>query len=104
MHVLIFYDKPMEFPTVNRKQWTKPYRYGYSIVVDEVNSSPKTVNRAGGGIYKYDLQTGEMDAWLSNDEIPGEPFFVAAQESKGGEDEGYLHSFSYDKNLSLIHI
>ena len=95
------FNKSMEFPQVSRKYWTKPYRYGYSVVVDEANTTPEKVNDAGGGIYKYDLQTGELDTWSSDYEIPGEPFFVPAHNCGGGEDEGYLLSFSYNKKTDI---
>jgi carotenoid cleavage dioxygenase-like enzyme len=52
------YGRAMEFPQVNRDYWTRPYRYGYSLVVDEKNDSPERINQAEGGIRKYDLQTG----------------------------------------------
>ena len=92
------YDKPMEFPQVNRELWTKPYRYGYSLAVDEVNDSPELIDRAEGGIYKYDLQTGEVDAYLPGVQLtPGEAVFIAA-EGASAEDEGYLVSYVYDRN------
>lgn len=89
----------MEFPQVNRSLWTKPYRYGYSLVVDEVNDSPERINDAEGGLRKYDLQTGEVDSYLPGPALtPGEAVFIPARESGGAEDEGYLASFLYDKN------
>ncbi|MEP1596531.1 MAG: carotenoid oxygenase family protein, partial [Halieaceae bacterium] len=92
------YDKPMEFPQVNREQWTKPYRYGYSLAVDEVNDSPELIDKAEGGIYKYDLQSGNVDAYLPGLQFtPGEAFFIPAEGAKG-EDEGYLVSYVYDRN------
>ena len=94
------YDKPMEFPQVNRELWTKPYRYGYSLAVDEVNDSPELIDRAEGGIYKYDLQTGEVDAYLPGVQLtPGEAVFIAAEgASASAEDEGYLVSYVYDRS------
>ncbi|WP_101757951.1 carotenoid oxygenase family protein [Oceanicoccus sp. KOV_DT_Chl] len=93
------YEKAMEFPQVNRQKWTQPYRYGYSLAVDEVNDTPDLIEQSEGGIRKYDLQTGEVDAYMPGVEYtPGEAIFIPAQESGGGEDEGYLVSFIYDKN------
>lgn len=93
------YPKAMEFPQVNREYWTRPYRYGYSVVVDEENSSPEYMDRASGGIRKYDLQTGEADSYEPGLALtPGEPVFIPAAESGGGEDEGYLATYVYDKN------
>ncbi len=93
------YDKPMEFPQVNREHWTRDYRYGYSVVVDGENDSPERIQYAEGGLRKYDVQTGEADAWLPGmTQEAGEPMFVPARESGGGEDEGYIASFVYNKN------
>ena len=92
------YDKPMEFPQVNREQWTKPYRYGYSLAVDEINDSPERIGQAEGGIYKYDLQSGNVDAYLPGLQYtPGEVFFIPTEGGRQ-EDEGYLVSYVYDRN------
>ena len=93
------YDRPMEFPQVNREFWTREYRYGYSLAVDENNDSPERIQYAEGGIRKYDLETGGVDAWLPGAALqPGEPMFIPAGESGGAEDEGYIASYVYDKN------
>lgn len=92
------YGAAMEFPQVNRGRWTRPYRYGYSLVVDEQNDSPERIDRAEGGIRKYDLDTGEVDSYLPGPALtPGEAIFIPAGNA-GAEDEGYLASFVYDKN------
>ena len=92
------HDQPMEFPQVNRQFWTEPYRYGYSLVVDEQNDSPEKIDKAHGGLRKYDLQTGESDNYLPGPQlIPGEAVFIPAANSRG-EGEGYLASYIYDKN------
>ncbi|MCR9104530.1 MAG: carotenoid oxygenase family protein [Gammaproteobacteria bacterium] len=93
------YDSAMEFPQVNRALWTKPYRYGYSLVVDEKNDAPERIEQAEGGIRKYDLHTGAVDSYLPGVAItPGEAVFIPASDAATGEDEGYLASFLYDKN------
>jgi carotenoid cleavage dioxygenase-like enzyme len=95
------FDMPMEFPQVNRNLWTKPYRYGYSLAVDAKYDSAELIDKAEGGIRKYDLQTGDVDAYMpGNQYIPGEAVFVPASESGGAEDEGYLVSYIYDKNTN----
>ncbi len=95
------YEGAMEFPQVNRSLWTKPYRYGYSLVVDEEYDSPELINQASSGIRKYDLQTGADDSWLPGPSLlPGEAVFIPA-EGSGGEDEGYLCSYVFDKNTEL---
>jgi carotenoid cleavage dioxygenase-like enzyme len=93
------YERAMEFPQVNREYWTRPYRYGYSVVVDEKNDAPERIENAAGGLRKYDLQTGEIDSYEPGPALtPGEAVFIPGAESGGGEDEGYLASFVYDKN------
>ncbi|MDX1736236.1 MAG: carotenoid oxygenase family protein, partial [Halioglobus sp.] len=93
------YEGAMEFPQVNRSLWTKPYRYGYSVVVDEENDSPELIDKAAGGLRKYDVQTGAVDSYLPGPSLtPGEPVFVPAVEAGGAEDEGYLATYLYDKN------
>jgi carotenoid cleavage dioxygenase-like enzyme len=99
------FDMPMEFPQVNRNLWTRPYRYGYSLAVDAKYDSAELIDRAEAGIRKYDLQTGDVDAYMpGNQYIPGEAIFVPASESAiesgGAEDEGYLVSYIYDKNTN----
>jgi len=92
------YPGAMEFPQVNRTRWTRPYRYGYSLVVDELNDSPERIGQAQGGIRKYDLQTGAVDSYLPGPALtPGEALFIPAAAGEA-EDEGYLASFVYDKN------
>lgn len=93
------YPRSMEFPQVNREYWTRPYRYGYSLVVDEENDSPERMDQARGGIRKYDLLTGDIDSYEPGIELtPGEAVFIPATESGGREDDGYLASFVYNKN------
>ncbi|MEZ5503409.1 MAG: carotenoid oxygenase family protein [Halioglobus sp.] len=93
------YDHAMEFPQVNRSHWTRDYRYGYSLVVDEENDSPQRIDKAAGGIRKYDVKTGTVESYLPGPSLtPAEAIFIPARESGGAEDEGYLASFVYDKN------
>ncbi|MFT4614110.1 MAG: carotenoid cleavage dioxygenase-like enzyme [Bacteroidia bacterium] len=93
------HEHAMEFPQVNRNYWTKDYRYGYSLAVDEVNDSPERIEQSETGIRKYDVVSGEVDNWLPGKDLtPGEPLFIPAKETGGGEDEGYIASYVYDKN------
>ena len=93
------YAGAMEFPQVNRANWTRPYRYGYSVAVDEDNDVPERVTQAETGLYKYDLQSGEVDKFAPGLEAtPGEPMFIPASDSASGEDEGYIATFLYDNN------
>jgi carotenoid cleavage dioxygenase len=93
------HEHSMEFPQVNRSYWTKDYRYGYSLVVDEKNDSPERIQNSESGIRKYDVKTGEVDNYLPGPALtPAEAIFIPARESGGAEDEGYLASYVYDKN------
>jgi len=93
------HDRAMEFPQVNREYWTREYRYGYSVVVDEKNDAPERIEQAEGGIRKYDLKTGTVENYLSGPALtPAEALFIPARERGGAEDEGYLASYVYDKN------
>ncbi|MCB1843151.1 MAG: carotenoid oxygenase family protein [Halioglobus sp.] len=95
------FDAAMEFPQVNRSQWTLPYRYGYSLAVDEVNDAPERINLARGGIRKYDLSTGDAQEWASGvNLVPGEALFIPAADG-GLEDDGYLASFVYDRHADV---
>lgn len=93
------YGRPMEFPQVNRENWTRDYRYGYSVAVHEENNAPEKVATSEGGLRKYDVVTGEVDDWWPGLAYePGEPMFLASKESGGGEDEGYIGTYVYDRN------
>ena len=97
--VEVLHERAMEFPQVNRDYWTKNYRYGYSLAVDEENDSPERIEQAETGIRKYDVVTGEVENWMPGVAlIPGEPLFIPSRESGGGEDEGYIGSYLYDRN------
>ncbi len=90
------YEGAMEFPQVNRQRWTREYRYGYSLAVDEENDSPERIAQARSGIHKYDLISGEVQSYLPEQRFtPGEAFFIPSDQG-AGEDEGYLASFVYD--------
>ena len=95
------FDRPMEFPQVHRGHWTRPYRYGYSLITD-LDGTPfgEMVSETATGFMKYDLQTGATDAYeIDINYGPNEAFFVPhnALASEGPEDEGFLMSFVYDK-------
>jgi len=93
------FDRAMEFPQVNRDYWTRSYRYGYSVAVDETNDSPERIAQAEGGLRRYDLQTGETDTFLTGPQQEvGEGLFIPAREHGGAEDEGYLATYLYDRH------
>ncbi len=98
------FERGMEFPQVNRAQWTRPYRYGYSLITDS-DGTPfgELTSETAKGYMKYDLESGETLAHeVTENYAPGEAVYVPAdQQSNGGEDDGYLLSYVYDANTKL---
>ena len=98
------HEQSMEFPQVNRSQWGREYRYGYSLTTGMEDGH---LTYAGAtGFMKFDLRSGAGEHLrLPKGVAPGEPFFVAASGATG-EDEGYLLSFVYqpDDHLSELWI
>jgi carotenoid cleavage dioxygenase len=86
-------EHAMEFPQIHRGNWTRPYRYGYSLSTQE--SMGEMAYDGATGFFQYDLQTGSRQAHaLEPHHAPNEAFFVPTGSS---EDEGYLLSFVYDR-------
>lgn len=95
------FDRPMEFPQVHRGHWTRPYRYGYSLITD-LDGTPfgEMASETATGFMKYDLQSGDSVPFEIDPNFgPNEAFFVPVNGTAGQglEDEGYLLSFVYDK-------
>lgn len=95
------FERSMEFPQVHRGHWTRPYRYGYSLISD-LDGTPfgEMTSEMATGFMKYDMQTGDSQAYEMDSNFgPNEAFFVPLNEQAGQglEDEGYLLSFVYDK-------
>jgi carotenoid cleavage dioxygenase len=87
------HDQSMEFPQVNRRQWGRPYRYGYSLS-SGTEDGHMDYNGATG-VLKFDMQTGAMQRYaLPRGVAPGEAFFVPAADADT-EDAGYLLSYVY---------
>ncbi len=86
-------DRAMEFPQVNRQNWTRPYRYGYSLSTPYGGGEMAT--RGASGFMRYDIQTGQRDVHdLDEHHATDEGFFVSTGAS---EEEGYLLSYVYDR-------
>ena len=86
-------EHAMEFPQIHRGNWTRPYRYGYSLST-EVSMGEMAYDGATG-FFKYDLQTGARSAHeMESHHAPNEGFFVPVG---AAEDEGYLLSYVYDR-------
>ena len=97
------FERPMEFPQVNRSHWTRPYRYGYSLITD-VDGRPfgELTSETAKGYMKYDLRTGEtLTLEVAEQYAPGEAVFVSANGQASSEDHGYLLSYVYDSATVL---
>jgi carotenoid cleavage dioxygenase len=80
-------DRSQEFPRIAEQLTGKPYRYGYSVMLDD---------NLPGGLIKHDLQRGCSETY---GEHSGrhfmEPVFVPRAGS-AAEDAGWLLSYVYD--------
>jgi carotenoid cleavage dioxygenase-like enzyme len=81
-------DRPQEFPRCHPGLTGKPYRYGYSVAVDEAGfPAINKVDLHGGGVTRVELGAGRH---------AGEPYFVPRPGARA-EDDGWLMSFVYDR-------
>ncbi|MEH6636927.1 MAG: carotenoid oxygenase family protein [Halioglobus sp.] len=88
------HEQAMEFPQINRQQWGRNYRYGYSLTTGMEDGH--VAYDGATGLMKFDLQTGEGQHYkLPKGVAPAEPLFVAAQNATS-EDDGYILSFIYE--------
>ena len=78
-----------EFPRCHPDLNGKPYRYGYTVAVE---------NGAFPAIYKHDLQTGSATEFkVGAGRHSAEPVFVP-KEGAQAEDEGYLLTYVFDES------
>ncbi len=88
-------DAGQEFPRADERLMGLKHRYGYTAEFDVGAAKNATL---GSAVYKHDLQTGtsqsiDMGAGCQG----GEFVFVPSDDSKSGEDEGYLMGYVYDR-------
>jgi len=80
-------DRGQEFPRMDERRISKPYRYGYTTSFEEVGF---------GGIYKHDLKDSKVEI---HDEGPArhfmEPVFVPRSDD-ADEDDGWVMTYVYD--------
>jgi carotenoid cleavage dioxygenase len=81
-------DRGQEFPRCHPGLNGKPYRYGYSVVV-EPGAFPRILKHdvTAGTTHEFDLGPGRHS---------GEPYFVP-REGAQSEDDGYLMTYVYDE-------
>lgn len=85
--------RPQEFPRCHPDLNGKPYRYGYTVAVEDYRFP---------AIYKHDMQTGTATSYeVGAGRHSAEPVFVPKAQA-AAEDQGYLLSFVFDetKNTS----
>ncbi len=83
--------RPQEFPRTHPRVKGKPYRYGYTVAVEDYGFPT---------IYKHDLRTGTASTFsLGAGRHGGEPVFVPRPGTGAGdaEDDGYLMTFVFDQ-------
>jgi 8'-apo-carotenoid 13,14-cleaving dioxygenase len=84
-------DRAQEFPRCHPALSSKPYRYGYSVAVEQ-DGFP--------AIFKHDLKAGSVTTFaLGAGRHSGEPYFVP-RAGATSEDDGYLMTFVFDQAAS----
>ena len=95
-------DRHQEFPRVDDRVISRPHRYGYSAVIDQVDRA--TVSLSGdfgdgafaNALLKHDLAHGTTEAHeFGRDATAGEAVFVPASPD-AAEDDGYVMAFIHD--------
>lgn len=85
-------DVPQEFPRYDERLTGKPYRYAYTVTLDEGRGPPFF------GVIAHDLETGERKVHdFGEGCIPGEFVFVPASDD-AAENEGWLVGYVLDVN------
>jgi carotenoid cleavage dioxygenase len=83
-------DVPQEFPRFDERLTGKPYRYAYTVTLDEGRGPPFA------GVIAHDMETGERKVHDFGDGcIPGEFVFVPAH-ADAAENEGWLMGYVLD--------
>jgi carotenoid cleavage dioxygenase len=88
-----------EFPRVDDRLISRPYRYGYTTAFkqlqDNVVTPVATGHTCGNVLLKHDLQTGAAEEHCFENGAAGEPLFVTLS-LNAGEDEGYVMAYAHD--------
>lgn len=83
---------PQEFPRCDERLTGKPYRYAYTVTLDEGRSPPGALS----GVFAHDLHTGERKAHdFGEGRIPGEFVFVP-RSADAAENDGWLMGYVLD--------
>ncbi|MCU0729261.1 MAG: carotenoid oxygenase family protein [Sphingopyxis sp.] len=87
--------EPQEFPRPNEARIGKPYRYAYTMALDEgFDAASQTQTR----LFKHDLERGTRSVHdFGPDRIPGEFVFIprngTAQQAGEAEDDGWMMGY-----------
>ncbi|PZN93302.1 MAG: carotenoid oxygenase [Alphaproteobacteria bacterium] len=85
---------PQEFPRCDERLTGQPYRYAYTVSLDEGRSAPGDVC----GVFAHDLQEGTRTSHdFGAGRIPGEFVFVP-RAANAAENDGWLMGFVLDTN------
>ncbi|MEV5411824.1 carotenoid oxygenase family protein [Thermopolyspora sp. NPDC052614] len=95
-------DRAQEFPRVDERYVSLPYRYGYAVCVGDLNErfavggpdlNDLDDDAFGNALIKHDLRIGSKQTRnLRRDAYAGEPVFVPA-EGAAAEDDGYVLAY-----------
>jgi carotenoid cleavage dioxygenase-like enzyme len=95
-------DRGQEFPRVNDRLVSQPHRYGYSVVIGEVNQATAPLSgdfaddAFANALLKHDLARGTVETHgFGPDAAVGEGVFAPASPD-GSEDDGYVMAFVHD--------
>lgn len=97
-------DRPQEFPRINERLSSLPYRYGYTAAVSallESWASTTELDELGDETFsnqliKHDLERGTQEVrTFGRGQALGEPTFVP-RAGATAEDDGYVVSFAHD--------
>jgi carotenoid cleavage dioxygenase-like enzyme len=95
-------DRGQEFPRVNDRLVSQPHRYGYSVVIGEVNEATAPLSgdfadqAFANALLKHDLARGTVETHgFGRDAAVGEAVFAPAAPD-GSEDDGYVMAFVHD--------
>lgn len=83
---------PQEFPRFDERLTGKPYRYAYTVTLDEGRSPPGALS----GVIAHDLHSGTRTAHdFGEGRIPGEFVFVP-RHAQAAENDGWLMGYVLD--------
>lgn len=81
-------ERSQEFPRCHPELNSQSYRYGYTLASTE---------KGFGGVYKYDMQTGQTTEHKFGPGRQGAEAFFQPKDDAQSEDDGYLMTFVFDE-------